>query len=122
MSGDYAQAYREAIEDPETFWGRAAKDVPWYRGYKRVLNPDHPPFYRWFEGGSVNSCYAALDIHCENGNGDNVALIYDSPVTDTRKKYTFRELRDLVARCAGGLRELGVEKGDRVVIYMPMIP
>jgi propionyl-CoA synthetase len=122
MRRGYEQAYREAIEDPETFWGRAAGEVPWFRKYERVLNRDHPPFYRWFEGGLVNSCHAALDIHCENGKGDNVALIYDSPVTDTRKKYTYRELLDLVARCAGGLRRLGVEKGDRVVIYMPMIP
>jgi propionyl-CoA synthetase len=122
MQGAYERAFREAVEDPATFWGRAAGDVPWYRTSERVLNRDHPPFYRWFEGGSVNSCYAALDIHCENGKGDNVALIYDSPVTDTRKKYTYGELRDLVARCAGGLRRLGVAKGDRVVIYLPMIP
>jgi propionyl-CoA synthetase len=122
MYGEYERAYREAVEYPETFWGRAAEDVPWFRGYERVLNRDNPPFYRWFEGGLVNSCYAALDIHCENGRGDNVALIYDSPVTDTRKKYSYKELRDLVARCAGGLRGLGVTKGDRVVIYMPMIP
>jgi propionyl-CoA synthetase len=122
MSGEYEQAYHQAIEDPETFWGRAAEDVPWYRMADQVLNRDHPPFYHWFEGGSVNSCYAALDIHCENGSGDKVALIYDSPVTDTRKKYTYRELRDIVARCAGGLLRLGVAKGDRVVIYMPMIP
>lgn len=122
MCGEYERAYREAVEDPETFWGRAAEDVPWFRGYERVLNRDNPPFYRWFEGGLVNSCYAALDIHCENGRADSVALIYDSPVTDTRKKYSYKELRDLVARCAGGLRGLGVSKGDRVVIYMPMIP
>jgi propionyl-CoA synthetase len=122
MEGKYMRAYREAVENPETFWGRAAEKVPWYRDYDRVLNRDNPPFYRWFEGGSVNSCYAALDVHCENGRGDTVALIYDSPVTDTRKKYTYKELRDLVARCAGGLRRLGVAKGDRVVIYMPMIP
>lgn len=122
MHGEYERAYREAVEDPETFWGRAAEDVPWYRISDRVLNQEHPPFYRWFEGGLVNSCYAALDIHCENGKGDTVALIYDSPVTDTRRKYTYRELRDLVARCAGGLRGLGVTRGDRVVIYMPMIP
>ncbi|OPY30965.1 MAG: Acetyl-coenzyme A synthetase [Methanocella sp. PtaU1.Bin125] len=122
MRGGYDRAYREAIEDPERFWGRAAEDVPWYRKYKRVLNRDRPPFYRWFEGGSVNSCYAALDIHCDNGKGDNFALIYDSPVTGIRIKYTYLALRDLVARCAGGLRALGVEKGDRVVIYMPMIP
>jgi propionyl-CoA synthetase len=122
MRGEYEGAYREAVEDPETFWGRAAEDVPWYRNYTRVLNRDHPPFYRWFDGGSVNSCYAALDIHCENGRGDNVALIYDSPVTDTRKQFCYKELRNLVAQCAGGLRRLGVIKGDRVVIYMPMIP
>ena len=122
MVGEYEQAYREAVENPEAFWGRAAENIPWYRGYDRVLNRDHPPFFRWFEGGSVNSCYAALDIHCEKGHGDQVALIYDSPVTDSRKKYTYTELRDLVARCAGGLRDLGVVKGDRVLIYMPMIP
>jgi propionyl-CoA synthetase len=122
MCGEYERAYHEAVEDPETFWGRAAEDVPWYRKPKRVLNQDHPPFYRWFEDGLVNSCYAALDIHCGNGREDKVALIYDSPVTDTRKKYTYGELRNLVARCAGGLRGLGVGKGDRVVIYMPMIP
>ncbi len=122
MQGAYERAYREAAEDPEKFWGRAAETVPWYRCYERVLDRDNPPFYRWFEGGSVNSCYAALDIHCENGRGDRTALIYDSPVTRTRKKYTYHELRDLAARCAGGLLGLGVEKGDRVVIYMPMIP
>ncbi|RPI40303.1 MAG: propionyl-CoA synthetase [Methanoregulaceae archaeon] len=122
MYGEYERAYHEAVEDPETFWGRAAEDVPWYRKPEQVLNQDHPPFYRWFEDGLVNSCYAALDIHCGNGGEDNVALIYDSPVTDTRKKYTYGELRNLVARCAGGLRGLGVAQGDRVVIYMPMIP
>jgi propionyl-CoA synthetase len=122
MQGAYERAYREAVDNPEIFWDRAAGNVPWYRNYEQVLNRDNPPFYRWFEGGSVNSCYAALDIHCENGRGANIALIYDSPVTDTKKKYTYGELRDLVARCAGGLLRLGVAKGDRVVIYMPMIP
>jgi len=122
MKGDYERAYRDSIEDAEKFWGRAAGKVPWFRAPDRVLNRDSPPFYRWFEGGSVNSCYAALDTHCENGRGDRVALIYDSPVTDTRKKFTYRELRDLAATCAGGLRKLGVTKGDRVIIYMPMTP
>jgi propionyl-CoA synthetase len=122
MVGEYEQAYSEAVENPEAFWGRAAENIPWYREYDRVLNRDRPPFYRWFEGGSVNTCYAALDVHCEKGHGDQVALIYDSPVTDSRKRYTYAELRDLVARCAGGLRDLGVVKGDRVLIYMPMIP
>ena len=88
----------------------------------RVLNRDNPPFFRWFEGGILNSCYHALDYHVENGKKDDIALIFDSPVTATVKKYTYGELLDLVARCAGGLQELGVKKGDRVVIYMPMIP
>jgi propionyl-CoA synthetase len=87
-----------------------------------VLNSKNPPFYRWFEGGLVNSCYNALDHHVENGLKDRIALIYDSPVTKTVKRYTYGELLDLVARCAGGLQQLGVGKGDRVVIYMPMIP
>ena len=87
-----------------------------------MINRENPPFYRWFEGGFVNSCYSALDYHVEHGNGDRIALIYDSPVTKTVKKYSYGELRDLVARCAGGLRKQGVEKGDRVVIYISMIP
>ena len=85
MQGAYERAYRESVQNPEAFWGKEAEKVPWYRKHNQVLNRKNPPFYRWFEGGSVNSCYAALDIHCENGRRDNVALIYDSPVTDTRK-------------------------------------
>jgi propionyl-CoA synthetase len=122
MSGEYEKAFRESVIDPERFWGAAAENVQWYRTYDRVLNCENPPFYRWFEGGILNSCYNALDYHVENGCGDRVALIYDSPVTKIVKRYTYSELRDLVARCAGGLRNLGVLKGDRVVIYMPMIP
>ena len=122
MSGEYEKAFRESVSDPERFWGRAAEKVHWYRTSDRVLNSENPPFYRWFEGGVLNSCYNALDYHVENGLGDRIALIYDSPVTKTIKRYSYGELRDLVARCAGGLRQLGVLKGDRVVIYMPMIP
>jgi propionyl-CoA synthetase len=122
MSGEYEKAFRESVIDPERFWGAAAENVQWYRTYDRVLNSENPPFYRWFEGGILNSCYNALDYHVEQGHGDRVALIYDSPVTKTVKRYTYSELRDLVARCAGGLQNLGVLKGDRVVIYMPMIP
>jgi len=87
-----------------------------------VLNGSHPPFYSWFSGGALNTCRNCLDIHVESGAGSRTALIYDSPVTRTIRHYSYRELRDLVARCAGGLRELGVIKGDRVVIYMPMVP
>jgi propionyl-CoA synthetase len=122
MSGEYERAFRESVSDPERFWGAAAEKVQWYRTWDRVLTSGKPPFYRWFEGGIVNSCYNALDYHVENGLKNNLALIYDSPVTKTVKRYTYGELRDLVARCAGGLRQLGVGKGDRVVIYMPMIP
>jgi len=122
MSGEYERAFRESVSDPERFWGAAAEKVHWYRTCDRVLTSEKPPFYRWFEGGIVNSCYNALDFHVENGLKNNTALIYDSPVTQTIKRYTYGELRDLVARCAGGLRQLGVGKGDRVVIYMPMIP
>jgi propionyl-CoA synthetase len=122
MSGEYEKAFRESVADPERFWGAAAENVQWYRTADRVLNNENPPFYRWFEGGALNSCYNALDYHVKNGLGDRIALIYDSPVTKTIKRYTYGELRDLVARCAGGLRQLGVVKGDRVVIYMPMIP
>jgi propionyl-CoA synthetase len=122
MSGEYERAFYEAATNPEKFWGAAATKVQWYRHYDKVLNGDNPPFYRWFEGGKVNSCYNALDYHVEQGRKDRIALIYDSPVTRTVKKFSYGELRDLVARCAGGLQALGVVKGDRVVIYMPMIP
>jgi propionyl-CoA synthetase len=114
--------YRSSIEHPEEFWGQAAESVHWYRKWDRVLDNSNPPFTRWFSGGILNSCYNALDCHVESGRADQVALIYDSPVTTTVKKFTYRELRDNVAQCAGGLTRLGVTKGDRVVIYMPMIP
>ncbi len=118
----YDEVYTRSLHDPEHFWGEAAEQVSWIRPWDRVLDTSHSPFTRWFPGGVLNTCYNALDRHIERGNGDRTALIYDSPVTSTIRKYTYRELRDLVARCAGGLRGLGVQKGDRVVIYMPMIP
>jgi propionyl-CoA synthetase len=118
----YDETYRQSIKNPEQFWGKAAEAVHWYRTWDRVLNASNPPFYRWFEGGVLNTCYNALDRHVDGGRGHQTALIYDSPVTSTISKYTYRELRDLVARCAGGLTESGIGKGDRVVIYMPMIP
>ena len=122
LSSIYETVYRQSIEEPEIFWGKSAEDVHWYEKWDKVLNGSCPPFYRWFVGGILNSCYNALDLHVENGRGDQDALIYDSPVTATIKKFSYRELRDTVARCAGGLRKIGIEKGDRVVIYMPMIP
>jgi len=119
---EFQEIHRRSIQDPEGFWGEAAALVDWHRPWERVLDDSDPPFYRWFVGGQLNTCYNALDRHVESGRGDQVALIHDSPVTGTITKFTYSELLDQVARCAGMLRALGVGKGDGVVIYMPMIP
>ena len=115
-------AHTESLADPARFWARAAGDVHWYRPWDRVLDESRAPFYRWFPGGLVNTCYNALDRHVLAGRGEQPALIYDSPLTGRVQSYTYRELLEDVARCAGVLRTLGVEKGDRVVVYMPMVP
>lgn len=121
MSNQFEAAYKRSIEDPNGFWGEAAEAITWEKPWDKVLDESNLPFYRWFVGGELNTCYNALDVHVENGRGDQDALIYDSPVTNTVKTYTYRELRDETARFAGVLKSLGVAKGDRVVIYMPMI-
>jgi len=120
--GDYAKAYKKSMEDPQGFWGEAAEDINWIKPWQKVLDDSNKPFYRWFTGGELNTCYNALDRHIIDGRGDQTAIIYDSPVTDTKKKFSYNELRDEVALCAGALKNLGVEKGDRVIVYMPMIP
>jgi propionyl-CoA synthetase len=122
MSEAYEKEYLKSIGNPEEFWGRAAQEIQWYKPYHKVLDDSQKPFYRWFVGGELNTCYNAVDYHVETGRGEQLALIYDSPVTNTIEKFTYRELLDLVSRCAGGLRSLGVIKGDRVILYMPMIP
>jgi propionyl-CoA synthetase len=119
---DFDITYRQSIDEPQQFWERAAEDVFWYKKWDRVLDDSNPPFYRWFSGGLLNTCYNALDCHVKSGNGDRTALIYDSPVTDTIRRYSYRELLNQVSSFAGGLLELGIKPGDRVVIYMPMIP
>lgn len=121
MSEIYDKVYAESIADPEKFWAEAATKVHWYHEWDKVVDVVNG-HYRWFVGGCMNTCYNALDLHVDNGRGDQVALYYDSPVTDTKKKYTYRQLRDRVAKTAGILVNKGVVKGDRVVIYMPMIP
>ncbi len=121
MTNPYDEAFAQSINDPEAFWGAAAEDCHWYKKWDKVLDDSNKPFYRWFVGGEINTCYNALDFHIENGRGDQDALIYDSPVTNTIKKYTFNELRDEVAKFAGAMAAQGVTKGDRVLIYMPMI-
>ena len=122
MSGPYAEMYGRSIDDPAGFWGDAAEDIQWDKPWEKVLDGSNEPFFRWFVGGRMNTCYNALDYHVENGRADQAALVYDSPVTNTLKSYTYAELRDEVATFAGALQGLGVRKGDTVVIYMPMIP
>ena len=118
----YKETYTRSMEDPNGFWGEAAADIEWYKPWDKVLDDSNKPFYRWFSGGELNTCHNALDRHADGGRGDQLALIYDSPVTSSQRRYTYSELRDTVARFAGVLRAQGVAKGDRVIVYMPMIP
>ena len=122
MGGAYEATYREWLRDPEGFWARAAESIHWYKKWDQVLDASRAPFYRWFSGGLLNTCYNLLDVHVENGRAEQVALIYDSPVTGVVKSYSYRELLNDVALFAGALRNQAVEKGDRVIIYMPMVP
>ncbi len=122
MEENWEAQYRISLEDPQSYWATAAQAIDWYRPWDAVLDNSNPPFYRWFKGGELNSCYNALDRHVERGRGDQKALIYDSPVTETSESYTFRELLYFTEKFSGVLAAHGVLKGDRVIIYMPMIP
>ncbi len=122
VMGRYEDVFRRSLTDPAGFWAEAANAIDWYQEPQAILDDSNPPFYRWYRGGVLNTCHNALDRHVEAGRADQKALIYDSPVTDTKRSYTYRELRDETARFAGVLASLGIAKGDRVVIYMPMIP
>jgi propionyl-CoA synthetase len=122
QSESLEEIYRRSLEQPEEFWAGAAAEIDWVEPWERVLDGARAPFHRWFPGGQLNTCYNALDRHVEGGRADQLALIYDSPVTDSQARFTYRELRDAVAQFAGGLTACGVERGDRVVIYMPMVP
>jgi propionyl-CoA synthetase len=118
----YQETYRRSLDDPEGFWAHIAEDVRWEKRWTKVLDSSSPPFYRWFRGGELNTCFNALDLHVEQGRGDQHALIWDSPLAGEVRRLTYRELRDQVAHFAGALRAQGVGRGDRVVIYMPMVP
>ena len=120
--GKYHDAHRASIETPDEFWAQAAEGIDWEKRWDRVLENPAPLTYRWFAGGRLNTCYNAVDRHVERGRGDQTAIIYDSAVTDTQRKITYSELRDEVANFAGALAANGVARGDRVIIYMPMIP
>ena len=122
MGGNYQATYARSLQDPDGFWGEAAEALEWERRWDRVLDDRHPPFYRWFSGGRLNTCHNAVDRHVAAGRGAQPAIIHDSPVTGTTRTLTFDELKGAVARCAGLLRQQGVGPGDRVIVYMPMVP
>ncbi len=121
MANAYDVAYERSLKDPEGFWGEAAKLIDWYKPWDKVLDDSAKPFYRWFTGGVVNTCYNAVDRHVERGRGAQAAIIYDSPVANQKRIITYAELKDEVAHFAGALADLGVGKGDRVLVYMPMM-
>ena len=118
----YEEIFKSSLNDPNTFWGNAAEDVKWIKKFDKVVHTDGPPFYKWFRGGKINTCYNALDRHVDEGNGDRTALIYDSAMINVKKKFSYKELRDKTAELAGALQRYGIKKGDRIIIYMPMIP
>ncbi len=120
--GRYQEVYGRSITDREGFWAEAAEAISWDRTWDKVIDGSNAPFYRWFAGGRLNTCYNALDRHVAGGRGGQPAMIYDSPVTDTVRTYSYAELTDRVARFAGVLAAQGVAKGDRVILYMPMVP
>src|SRR5262245_24061665 len=120
--GRYAEVFDRSLTDPDGFWAEAARAIDWHQPPSVILDSSKAPFYRWFSDGVLNTCYNALDRHVAAGRAEQPALIYDSPVTGTQRTLTYRQLLDEVARFAGVLRGLGVDAGDRVVIYMPMVP
>ena len=117
----YHALYQSWKDDPEAFWLDAARAIDWDEFPSAALNAENAPLYEWFTDGVVNTCYNALDRHVENGRGDQVAVIYDSPITGRQSKTTYSEMLDKVARLAGAMQSKGITTGDRVIIYMPMI-
>ena len=122
MTTKYNEIYQSSINNPEKFWQEISEDIFWFKKPTKVLNKFNPPFYKWFEDGVTNTCYNALDYNIEQGRGEKTALIYDSPITGNKAKFTYKELRYKVSKFAGALDNQGIKKGDRVIIYMPMVP
>ena len=122
MGQKFQDIAAKASRDPQGFWREAAKDVAWIEEPQNILDDSNPPFYNWFPDGLINGCYNAVDRHVDAGRGDDCAIIYDSPITDTKRHITFAQLQDEVSRCAGMIAAHGVGYGDRVIIYMPMVP
>ncbi len=122
MASRYDEVYAHALKDPQGFWAEAAAALDWDKRWDKVLDASNPPFYRWFSGARCNTCYNALDRHVAGGRAEQAALIYDSPLAGQKETFSYRALRDAVANFAGALAGLGLGKGDRVIIYMPMVP
>ena len=122
MTTKYNEIYQSSINNPEKFWQEISEDIFWFKKPTKVLNKFNPPFYKWFEDGVTNTCYNALDYNIEQGRGEKTALIYDSPITGNKAKFTYKELRHKVSKFAGALDNQGIKKGDRAIIYMPMVP
>ena len=122
MTDKFNKIYQESIQNPEKFWQNVSEDIFWFKKPTKILNKSKPPFYKWFEDGVTNTCYNAIDTHIDQGKGDKIALIYDSPITNKKTKFTYKELREKISKFAGALDNQGIKKGDRVIIYMPMIP
>jgi propionyl-CoA synthetase len=118
----FKNIYDQSINNPENFWQDVSNEVFWFKKPTKILDKSNPPFYKWFNDGVTNTCYNALDVHIDKGKGQKTALIYDSPITGNKSKFTYEELKAQVSKFAGGLKDQGVNKGDRVIIYMPMIP
>ena len=121
MDINFKEIYQKSISKPEEFWSEISNDIFWFQKPTKILNKSNPPFYKWFEDGKTNTCFNALDIHVDKGKGDKTALIYDSPITGNKKKFTYKELKEKVSKFAGALKNQSINKGDRVIIYMPMI-
>ncbi|MEJ2611376.1 MAG: propionyl-CoA synthetase [Candidatus Thiodiazotropha sp.] len=119
---NYAKIYQHSLDNPQAFWGNVAMELHWNKPWDKALDVTAKPSPRWFVGGRLNTCFNALDRHIEAGQGEQIALIYDSPIIGQKQRYTYRELRDSVAKLAGAISANGVTKGDRVIVYMPMIP
>ena len=118
----YNALYLQSLTNPDDFWASAAEELHWYKKWDQVLDLEAKPVPRWFKGAEINTCYNAVDRHVESGRGEKTALIHDSPITGQQRKISYNELQQLVASFAGVLKKHGADKGDRVIIYMPMIP
>ena len=118
MSDKLQKIYDQSINNPEKFWQEASNDIFWFKKPTKILNKSNPPFYKWFEDGVTNTCYNALDIHIDEGRGDKTCLIYDSPITGSKKKFTYKELREKVSKFAGGLANQGIKKGEFFRIFL----